>query len=679
MPIDAFARREAAQRAKKRWAVVRKSVLPTKDEFMDKVNTGNTSWMAHWQKRRRPANIDSLMKHMRLNLRDHKTEIKHLFERFTAGKKYGRGPKERRKPDWRPAPKVSLVAILHMMEVELSREEVHELIYYFLDRTNTAAIHFHEFVWIVKSYYRMRAHHASKKKKEKDAAKVVPPSGEWKSQRGVTGGQCKIWVQTVKKNAEARKQRGSEAAVDEVMDKIRAVAKKNKNFNLKLAFEKFDADASGDIERHELQLVLREMGIELSDNELDLVFARFDPDGGGSIEYEEFVWVFMNRRALKKAAQGQANNLGLPKITATTKKEEADKMNSANNGVISKESLRLEHPVGRRSLANVHSQDSLKKRGGFQDLGNSKSTEFLPPLQLGEIEGGASTQIEKAKIKLGESGAMLKARILSAWCQSEGALPQDSVRVERAADICMKKIREIAMVDDTFDLKRAFKEFDIDGNGVVDKEEFVQAMRSFDDTLTPIECLAAYTRFDPNGDGVINYEEFAWTFFNRRTFSEATKKLKRRFTSQIIDRREAAQAKERIARQLEVFFGHPECAKVFKEFQNHECLHDITSLYACLFQLPLNFDRREVDLMLDQVRDSLRTTVSFPQFRQICKNQRRDCSVARLAIDENLGKFKNKGQLTKFNAPICRVNDQGENDEQTRGLLDLQKKILLTK
>ena len=288
-------------------------------------------------------------------------------------------------------------------------------------------------------------------------------------------------------------------------------------------------------------------------------------------------------------------------------------------------------------------------------------------------------QIEKAKIKLGESGAMLKARILSAWCQSEGALPQDSVRVERAADICMKKIREIAMVDDTFDLKRAFKEFDIDGNGVVDKEEFVQAMRSFDDTLTPIECLAAYTRFDPNGDGVINYEEFAWTFFNRRTFSEATKKLKRRFTSQIIDRREAAQAKERIARQLEVFFGHPECAKVFKEFHNHECLHDITSLYACLFQLPLNFDRREVDLMLDQVRDSLRTTVSFPQFRQICKNQRRDCSVARLAIDENLGKFKNKGQLTKFNAPICRVNDQGENDEQTRGLLDLQKKILLTK
>lgn len=233
----------------------------------------------------------------------------------------------------------------------------------------------------------------------------------------------------------------------------------------------------------------------------------------------------------------------------------------------------------------------------------------LPPLNLdslsqsgqGVLNGGESL-VEKPTIKLGASTDMLQARILSAWCQSQGTLPEDSVRLERAADICMAKIREISMVDDKFDLKRAFKKFDIDGNGVVDKEEFVQCMRSFDNSLTPHECLAAYERFDPDGDGVINYEEFSWTFFNRRTFSEATKKLKRRFAAEILDRREAAQAKDRIARQLEVFFQNPECTRIFKLYENHEKLHDLTSLYAILFQLPLNFSKKEVLLMMGKLR-----------------------------------------------------------------------------
>ena len=61
---------------------------------------------------------------------------------------------------------------------------------------------------------------------------------------------------------------------------------------------------------HELNMVLREIGIELNQQEMDLVFTRFDPDGGGDIEYQEFAWVFNNRRALKKAAQGKHSNLG---------------------------------------------------------------------------------------------------------------------------------------------------------------------------------------------------------------------------------------------------------------------------------------------------------------------------------------------------------------------------------
>ena len=45
-----------------------------------------------------------------------------------------------------------------------------------------------------------------------------------------------------------------------------------------------------------------------------------------------------------------------------------------------------------------------------------------------------------------------------------------------------------------------------------------------------MQCLAVYERFDPNHDGEIDFNEFAYTFFNRRQFSEATKKMKRRFS-----------------------------------------------------------------------------------------------------------------------------------------------------
>ena len=51
---------------------------------------------------------------------------------------------------------------------------------------------------------------------------------------------------------------------------------------------------------------------------------------------------------------------------------------------------------------------------------------------------------------------------------------------------------------------------------------------------------------------------------------EYAQKLKRRFAAEILDRREAAQAKDRIARQLEVFFQNPECTRIFKLYENHE-------------------------------------------------------------------------------------------------------------
>ena len=52
--MDSFERREAKLRAQEKWAVVRKSVLPEKDEFLEKANKGKSEeWLEHWNKRRK--------------------------------------------------------------------------------------------------------------------------------------------------------------------------------------------------------------------------------------------------------------------------------------------------------------------------------------------------------------------------------------------------------------------------------------------------------------------------------------------------------------------------------------------------------------------------------------------------------------------------------------------------
>ena len=116
--MDSFERREAKLRAQQKWAVVKKSVLPEKDEFLEKANKGKIEeWLEHWNKRRKTqTKLKGLMQHLRLAIRDF--DVKNLFIRFTEGNKYPpKYPKSKKVPLWRPADKTSLTAILHMLDM----------------------------------------------------------------------------------------------------------------------------------------------------------------------------------------------------------------------------------------------------------------------------------------------------------------------------------------------------------------------------------------------------------------------------------------------------------------------------------------------------------------------------------------------------------------------------------
>ncbi|GMI06939.1 hypothetical protein TrLO_g13181 [Triparma laevis f. longispina] len=92
----------------------------------------------------------------------------------------------------------------------------------------------------------------------------------------------------------------------------------------------------------------------------------------------------------------------------------------------------------------------------------------------------------------------------------------------------LEKIKAVASKKEGFDLKSAFKKFDIDGNGTVDHEELKQVITDMCETpddngniekIAKWEMAAIIELFDPNNDGEIDYGEFSWTFYNRRALT----------------------------------------------------------------------------------------------------------------------------------------------------------------
>ena len=53
-----------------------------------------------------------------------------------------------------------------------------------------------------------------------------------------------------------------------------------------------------------------------------------------------------------------------------------------------------------------------------------------------------------------------------------------------------------------------YRVFDVDGNGLIDREELRKVMASLNESLSEEELEAMIKEADTNGDGQISFEEF---------------------------------------------------------------------------------------------------------------------------------------------------------------------------
>ena len=63
------------------------------------------------------------------------------------------------------------------------------------------------------------------------------------------------------------------------------------------AFNKFDADGSGSIDKQELRLCMEELGRPISESDVDAMMQAADTDGNGSVEFSEFAAMMGKRVA----------------------------------------------------------------------------------------------------------------------------------------------------------------------------------------------------------------------------------------------------------------------------------------------------------------------------------------------------------------------------------------------
>ncbi|ONK67242.1 uncharacterized protein A4U43_C06F18110 [Asparagus officinalis] len=68
-----------------------------------------------------------------------------------------------------------------------------------------------------------------------------------------------------------------------------------KRQEIKEAFDLFDTDGSGTIDAKELNVAMRALGFEVSEEEINKMFATVDKDGSGAIDFDEFMYMMTTK------------------------------------------------------------------------------------------------------------------------------------------------------------------------------------------------------------------------------------------------------------------------------------------------------------------------------------------------------------------------------------------------
>ena len=243
--------------------------------------------------------------------------------------------------------------------------------------------------------------------------------------------------------------------------------------DVKMAFKRFDADGDGEISLTELK---NGAGGGFSSGEISAVFALGDADGDGNLTFAEFAQLVLPS-ARDKVSALKRSFKGAQEVQAAFQKFDINK-----DGKIS--------------------CDELKK--GLQGSGlKFNDQEVMTIFAMADIDGDGEIDMSEFSSLLGVGG---------------GAAAPSSAPAS-AGSIQFRSVDEV---------KNAFKKFDGNADGHLDRNEFAQLVKACG-SGSEQEAAALFQKGDTDGDGKLDYQELVKLLFPQSAM--ALQKLQKTFSN----------------------------------------------------------------------------------------------------------------------------------------------------
>merc|ERR1719342_1309721 len=314
--------------------------------------------------------------------------------------------------------------------------------------------------------------------------------------------------------------------------------------NIKESFKKFDVNGDGQISRSELK-----SGMKLSDSELGVVFALGDLDGDDEISMGEFVLIMsplaknaVNRfrncfkdihDLINAFTQIDANgdgSISQQELAAGMRNMRMSFSNEETNAIFAAADINQDGEIAYTEFVSLMiptAGNALQKfRKSFGNASNAKAA-------FSRFDSDGDAEVTFNELKSGMGGNFSDNEIKSVFAL--GDTDQDGsisylefakLMIPNATDVLAKFWK---CFRDAKGVRQAFKEFDVDGDGKITKQEVAQGMNKSGRSFTQEDIEILFLLADKDGDGQIDFTEFALIMIP--TAPERISKLKKKYNT----------------------------------------------------------------------------------------------------------------------------------------------------
>nr|XP_028602731.1 calmodulin-like protein 1 isoform X2 [Podarcis muralis] len=286
----------------------------------------------------------------------------------------------------------------------------------------------------------------------------------------------------------------------------------------KEAFSLFDKDGDGAITTKELGTVMRSLGHNPTEAELQSMIDQVDANGSGTVDFAEFLSLMAKQskdsdseeeireafRVFDKDGNGYISTAELRHVLTNLGEkltdEEVDEMIKEAD-VDGDGRVNYEDSCNPTSVIFVRS----KEEAMAEHLSEEQIAEFKEAFLIFDKDGdGAITTKELGTVmrSLGQNPTEAELKEMIDKLDADG---NGTVDFPEFLSLMARKIQNS---DGEEEIRNAFRVFDKDGNGYVSAAELRHIMTKLGEKLTDEEVEDMIKEADVDGDGQVNYEEF---------------------------------------------------------------------------------------------------------------------------------------------------------------------------